>query len=251
MEWNQSGYIVSGQLSVVSGRLSGRGRATALVFPAPIAPRPCLCTQRGVERACGSCAGARGAGGAFAGARGENCAAMGTWLMARRVCRSRGLFLRSPDRLRSGREPGSRKDMHCAGASDMPLRAIRCDGSRPERIAGSELISAAWNGTGNAAQPGNGRSGHSPPRRKLLRRRRKERSTADARMRWALAAMHVHALRPAQRPRYRVHQHATWPGSDCAPSLVGMPWAKLYNRVPHMTSAAWLSASRWSKRPVE
>jgi len=34
----------------------------------------------------------------------------------------------------------SRKDMHCARASNMPLRSIRCDGSLPERMSALAVL---------------------------------------------------------------------------------------------------------------
>ena len=53
---------------------------------------------------------------------------------------------------------------------------------------------AVEDGKGKAAQARNGRSGHSPPRRKLFRRRNKGRSTSGAGLRRAPAAVHVLAL---------------------------------------------------------
>ena len=55
--------------------------------------------------------------------------------------------------------------MHSARASNIPLRSIRWDGSLPERMAGLALLGAVENGKDRTGQPGNGRSGHSPPRR--------------------------------------------------------------------------------------
>jgi len=54
------------------------------------------------------------------------------------------------------------------------------------------------NGKGKAAQARNGGSGHSPPRRNLLLRQNKGRSTSGAGLRRAPAGVHVLALRPSR-----------------------------------------------------
>jgi hypothetical protein len=68
----------------------------------------------------------------------------------------------------------SRADPHYVRAPNLALRPIGWDGSLPENISGSAVIWAVEIGNGKDAQTGDGRSRHSPPRRKLVRRRHKE-----------------------------------------------------------------------------